>query len=271
MKSTTWLIGLALSVLSVVLLVKQAFTVGFVSALQIVLDFYEATMTVLLGWVTPMLDALLRPWGVVILGHWKHVFLLMWIFLMHGAGNPFGLGINRVNLFLVPWAFMVAFGASIAAAAIPLHSGDPQANFFLAAGPILAVALYWIGGNIYSAIVWPEESSGATWRRVFRHERDHLWYVAVAVVLAAVAMQVPAIGNAPGSGMAVLAFLMVIYAGWLIRLAAHEARFLQTADTTWWAALMTLDRARIGFGILGAFGGAALFVLTNAGLKLAGL
>lgn len=271
MKSTTWLIGLALSVLSIVLLVKQAFTVGFVPALQIALDFYETTMTVLLGWAAPILDALMRPLGLQVMPHWKHVFLLMWIFLLHGAGNPFALGFNRVNLFVVPWALIVALGASAVAGTLPMQGGDASANFFVAAVPILAVEVFWLGGNLYALVTWPEQSAVLTWRRFMRHERDHVWHAALGTVLAGAAMLVPIIGNAQGGGLAVLVALMILYAIWLLRIAANDARHVRRPEQTLWSALMTLDRAQIGVGILGAFAGAALFVVTNAGLKLAGL
>src|SRR5262245_23099986 len=110
------------------MLVRHAFAVGFVPAFEIALDFYESTMSVLFGWATPMLDALMRPWGLQVFPVWKHIFLLMWIFLLHGAGNPFEQGFNRVNVFRVPWAILVSLGASVFAASIPMEGDDPRSN-----------------------------------------------------------------------------------------------------------------------------------------------
>jgi hypothetical protein len=274
MKSTTWLIGLILSILSVVMLVRHAYAVGFTSALGVALDFYEGTMRVLFGWAEPALRGLMRgvfAWDLQLYPHWKHVFVLMWIFLFQGAGNPFGQGVTRANAFLVPWAIVVALGASIAAGSIPMSAGDARANFFIATIPVVAVEVYWLGANLYSLAAFPDPTAGGTWARFLRHERDHLWYACLAVLFAAGVMLVPAVGEAQGAGLAVLALLMALYAAWLVRGAAHQVWSVRASHATWLAALLSFDTAKIGVGILGAFAGALAFVLTNAGLKLAGL
>ena len=68
-----------------------------------------------------------------------------------------------------------------------------------------------------------------------------------------------------------LALLVVAYAGYWIRSGVRIAGATRQEGETWPRAFLRSGNVQFGIAILGVFAGAALFVVTNAGLKLAGL
>jgi hypothetical protein len=68
MKFIPWLLGFVFGTLSVVMLIKNGFEVGFVSSLQAVLEFYEQKMHVVFGWAEPFIqDVLTALWSGILI------------------------------------------------------------------------------------------------------------------------------------------------------------------------------------------------------------
>jgi hypothetical protein len=80
-----------------------------------------------------------------------------------------------------------------------------------------------------------------------------------------------AVQHLPNPSMAMLTLVVAWCAAYWIWSGVRIANATQQDGETWRGAFLRSGNGGFGVAILGVFGGEALFVLTNAGLKLAGL
>src|SRR5215467_3195847 len=143
MGATYWWLGFLTSVLSIVFLLKQGFDLGFVAPLQRVLDFYDWTTRLALGWAEPWIQEQLKPvsrWlglELKLSASWRHVFVLMELYFGAHARANWNQGRPRFGLFTAVWGLIVALIASTMAGAIALR--DPNANLLFAGFPIFGL------------------------------------------------------------------------------------------------------------------------------------
>lgn len=147
-------LGIVASSLSLLLLAKQGFDLGFVAPLKLMLDFYQQAVEFLLGWADAPLKDVLRYIGdwmgvdLHLYPHWKHIFMPMWLFFSANAKVNWGRGRKRTTLFTMIWGSLVALAASVASGTVALD--DP--NMFPVIFPVVGFVVYDAVHSTWDAI-----------------------------------------------------------------------------------------------------------------------
>lgn len=271
------ILGALLGTLSVVKLAQHAFEAGLGPALRIVAGYYENLVRALLGWAEPCIKEQLARmgeylgWNLHLYPHWRHIFVLLGIYVFRDVASAFGFPYRGTAYFRLVFGPPLALAASIGAGSVPPQSGVWW-NFFEAALPILALALYELGYWAWAATTFRKTHARLrrmvvpTWWAYFR---TGLYYAsrntAVAMILLLAGLQIPFVGALPDPGLAMLGFLIVLYAAHMILVAVREVKTLSAAR------LRQVDSWLLGSAIISTFLGAGLFFILNAGLGLVGL
>ena len=184
MKSTLWGLGLLFSALSVVMLVKQAADVGFVSALGVIVAFYEETVQKLFGWAEPTIRSLFDAWrrqfgwDLQLRPHWKHVTVLFWLYFgayvrTRAAGvktAETGKWVYRSELAVIALAGgLVAVVVGVLCGTLALD--DPGTNLLVVV-LTLSGAIVFEFAKIATRTVGHSWGLGYAWRPVFEGEFD---------------------------------------------------------------------------------------------------
>lgn len=290
MKSTLWWLGLIFGTLSVVMLIKHGLDYGFVAPLAVILDYYEHAMKALFGWAEPFIERLLGMirewigWDLRLYPHWKHFCVLFLIYVTNNAkmyltedpewGNGIFALVSGTTI-----AAVVGIAAGVVPAATASENTDETVTAILLSGiPVMGMALYFIVEGAWWRI-WDREP-GESWFRAsfFKSTGATRWAMAilgVGMIAMAVALVLLPATMLSGSaqGMLVVAVLMLTFGLFHIclgllwaRNGVRDGRYRSISE-----GLKGMGIANTGFGVLGVFAGASLFVAANAGLQLLGL
>lgn len=152
---------------SMIALVSYGFRLGWVQPLRIVVDYYEALMHFLFGWAEPPLRFVLSylsqcfGWKLHLYPHWKHVFILLWLYfscISKAAVDEDGERLWLPTLFSIIGGFLIALVAGIAAGATNLvaESGPWYGSGFIAILPFGAIVLFWFMWALLSSFFFGE-------------------------------------------------------------------------------------------------------------------
>lgn len=273
MKSVLSPLSMIFGALSVVMLVQEIFDENLASALQILVEYYEAALTAVLGWLEVLLASALSA-AAIWLGItlkldpiWKHVFVLMMVPVVAVSRTNFDSSEEKglqVAFFgsLVALSASTAFGVTIHADTISYIRQNP--------GPLAILIFVPIVPTI-SVLLLDYIMFGRPLRPLKRVGRVAAILVssAIALLIVAMAMEafVPRFDMDADRRRPMLAFLWAVapalgYAAFLVALGG--AKFLSSPTGSPGAT-------ETGKSILATFGGALAFLLTNAGLERAGL
>lgn len=260
---------------SIVLLIKQGFDIGFVVPLEMMLDYYHRMVGFLLGWAEPYLGAALAKVGswfdfnLHLDPHWRHVFVLMWLYFGANARTHWSMGIKGSGVFRAIWGGIIALVASVGSGAV--SASDATSSMLAAAIPILGIVLFELSNSIWTA-TFHRKASTTWWQSLRAMARYDLSYLAIGLVgltLGTQADKIPYLQQVPNPGLMFLGIFVIAFALFWIWLGtqsdspssfSHEGkRWRETGE------------ARLGFAILTVILGATLFVALNAGLKLVAL
>jgi hypothetical protein len=153
-------LGVAASMLSVVLLIRHGFEIGFVTPLRIMLEFYNQWAEFLFGWTEPFVKnwlAELRSFLKIDLHlypHWKHVFIPMWLYFSANVRGELKKGRKYLAVANVIWGFVLALVSSFAAGTVDLNNPNLLYLVFPMIGLLLhdfiisfAIALFYGYGS----------------------------------------------------------------------------------------------------------------------------
>lgn len=269
--------------LSVVMLIKHGFEVSFVSALLIVLDYYEGGMRLLFVWVEPYIGALLRilsTWiglEMQLFSHWKHVFVLLGVYFVRDVSETYAVDRRGSAIFLAVLGIVFGLLASIGSGTIALSQGDRLASFLIVAIPVFGVTGYDLGKLLWYATwlrEWTAERYDEPLQDWWPYLRDRLHFVArllaVGLAVAWFGLDVGFVQQSRNPGLVLLlALVMLLTIYWLV-IGAIRAKDVRIDDDTWLQAFQRTGAALLGIAMLRVLIFSALFLLTNAGLKLVG-
>jgi hypothetical protein len=275
---TWWLFnGLSaiMSALAIVALARHAFVTWSLSApMALIMDAYNATMHVLLGWAHPYLQAEFAwigsfiGWRPTLYPHWRDVFVVIALLgigtaraslprYRQGAGYLANIGDAVAHL-------LGAIIAALAAGLLPLRSSDLATQLLIAASLGLAtVPSSTIEGTRFGAERYGTMSSA---------ERFLTVLVRLAVASAGAALVTwllsLAFGSFAGLGLASIAMCVlllgtsrIIY--WVRVYFDGDVRYPKGHITA-----LSQYKLVVGLTILGGFLGAFCFFAIDAGLKL---
>lgn len=280
----TWL-GLILGAMSVLALIEYGFDYGFGPTFTLLLTYYDNLIHALVGWwAEPIIEAWLADlsayfgWDLHLYPHWKHVFVLMEIYLLRDASLSLRIGHQGTALFDLMWGLFIAGTTSISVGVMVLTVHDQWANFVVAAVPILGVAIYRIGSSVWH-VTWLRERDAkvlrrgpGTWAEEFSSSARYVLrdtFVGIALIL--LGLQAPGIWQTPSPGLIVLASIALLWTLNVLRTSLLATRLIRAENEPWVRAFWRTGAANLGTSMLGLFFWTGLFIAANAGLRFYGL
>lgn len=275
MRSTMWWLGLTFGTLSVVMLIKHGFEVNFVASLQIVLDTYDRMKALAFGWLEPSirdcLVALKERFSVDLnlQPHWRDVAVLMGLYFIRDNSPQNGAHAYTILLNTLVCAPIFVL-ASILVGTIPTAGAGLLENYLFAAIPLAAVFMYrtlnW-GWSIFRSNEtksWSELiGTGARyWFRQFFFPVFLFMFLGLLILPST---------WATSPGILMLGAAMFALAGYYVWVAVQIVRHDGKEGMSWLGALRMQGLWLVGTSVFATLLGGIAFLVTNAGLKLAGL
>lgn len=288
----TWL-GLILAVLSASAIVRFAIQHGFGPTCTLVLDYHERLASVLIAsWSEPTirdtLEALRRDfdWADVHLyPHWKHVFVLMGVYLFRHATVTLSEGLWVQGTIQILWATIVAVISSVLVGTVDLQYRDPSSQLLVGVVPIVGIFAYEV---LVRALTATANRGEQVRGRVILTDRETWWsYFAYqvsvdfgrAIILSMVIGAVALVSHSDGLpvpgliGLSVAVVLLAI--NWLREGAIVASRWRESGEEwgrgSWVEVFVQVPHAKLGLAMLRIVFWTGVFVLANAGLRLYGL
>jgi hypothetical protein len=278
--SVLGLIGFACAGLSVAALVWRALTLGVSSAMRVLMDYYDGILTVLLGWARPYVSSLVEfvgQWIAIDLDlhdHWKHVFVLIGVYFFRDATETLKVGRPVSALFLLVIGFVIALFSAAGSGSIAPVADDYWAQFWIAAIPVIGVTLYdFLKLLQYTFFLrkWVAERTGEKYAEAWPYFVARIHYVARIPPFGLGVAALGALLPLQYAGLATLLFLVVVLTLYWIRTGALRVPKVRKPGETWWQAFYGTGPGLLGAAMAGVLISAMAYLLTNAGLKLAGL
>lgn len=266
--------------LSVFMLLHQGWEFGVAAPIEAMVEFYGAALRVLLGWADPFIsEVLVRVNGLFatelkVRAHWRPIFVLMFVFFGVLARES-----NRTNL-------AVSLGMWFAGLLLSLLVGLGSGAFIVSRRPsfttdaVLIAVLPIVALVGYCFLRGAIERAGArqrSWAGFLGNDWARLGFAlsltfgTLLYLFAIRSIWVRPFALIDGWSIW-LATLAILFAGaYLIVAAAFRVGIKGFPRVGWWGRVGQDSQGRVGLGLMAVFAAALFFVVTNAGLKLAGL
>lgn len=286
MKSTLWWLGLIFGTLSVVMLIEHGFEVSFVSSLQVVLDLYHALTAFFLRWAEPLLQPWVEAlshwtgWKLHLYEHWRDFLVLMMLYIGASASEDIW-GRSAIDVWagaLFRWLLgaFIAVASSVAAGVVPLTAGASETQLIAASVPIIGLVVFMYATTFWDALwfgagrgFWTEYGSGMNL---------NFAGLAVATSVLVVGSLTSPISNlgrflvSPVGLTGIFVALVSVVHFFFLAVVAHvPSGAMSTRSRSWSVALREDVLARMSLRVFTVSAAVALFLTTNAGLKLADL
>ncbi len=275
-------IGLVTGVLSLVLLVRFAFDTDFVSPLLVILEFYDSLVSLLLIWMDPFLSAVARRVsGIIgvdiqIASHWRHIFVLLWLYLTADAWANWSLGRKGFAVFSIVWGGIVAFLISAVVGAIELEAASSRLITAVGVAGIVAfegVRIVW-SVSLYSGANGTRAgfSANSTERlKAIAYYLVNFLLPVILVGLLTIAVVGPLIDlwiDTRANGLlAFLCFVLLLSGYWMMR-GAWIGLVDRGQDETWRSRFSRSGSSRLGIAVFQVIAGGIIYLLFNAGLSV---
>ncbi len=265
---------------SAIAIFRYGLNSGLGSAFQLLLEYYDRVVGLVLGWATPYIESGLARfgWNLSLYPQWKHILVLMCIYFLRNSLISYGAKDRGIGHFELVWGVTVALVASIAAGTIPLTSEDRIAQFLIAAIPVGGIWAYEIGDVAWRATFYRERAARIyhrptpTWWAYFEGGlRGTTIRTLIGIVLLAVGLQVPAVQKLRVPGLVLLSSLVFIQALNFLRMGLHDAKRIRQPDESWRSAYWRTGVAKVGAAMLGVFLWVGVILISSAGLRFVGL
>lgn len=296
-KWVSWIVG----ILSLILLIKQGWDVGFVAALQTIIEYYRSVMEFLFGWAEPYIRIALQYLehltGIALhlSPEWKHLFFLLGIYFSNDATNlmfndvrPNTPGADRryfiSGLSRLIFGLVLAFVVSVAIGSV---ASGKDLYVVIGGSALIAILGVWLfevftaflGAQLHrSDLAAESDIEMKSWTDEFLSRVDrgswHALFAIGAVSAGVIAIQIlaPTPTNPAALGTGILAILIFFFACfWLYRGLRHSYEVAKKKRVRWRDLIATSRNVNLGRGMLRIYLGAFAFLVLNAGLKLAGL
>ncbi len=278
-----------LGVFSFVRLAQDGFKIEFGPFYLLVLQWYEtniaeaaAQLAFLEPWLNRFID-LLRPYFQMELElhqHWKHIFVLMMVYVGGRVKSGFDVGNYGAALLLASAGLLFAPVASALAGIAPLHPGSDGAvwNIVILVGPpALGLLLIDVSEIIWSSTVRRKivatrlgDQNLTSWSIFLRFLRACIARFAISALLVLVGVAIvvfaPSAADARAPGLTVLLLATFsLGAYWLYQgvksVAGRRADF---PGKTWFEVYLTIGSTRVGWSIV-------RYVLAGVSVLVAGV
>ena len=289
------LLSLVLGTLSVVQLIKHGFEMhSFAAPLQLVLDYYETLVHILVGWTEPYLHALLlfihdlTNWQLKLDPNWKHIFVLLMLFFGAFARH---LSASTRTGAIILWAcgVIVSLATSVWLGVEPVltESSDPVdilMHALVTAVPLFVVGLFFGGSAIWYAVDQARLRRIPWWKVLATRPAIPFFLVFLVVAIAVIAFWIGGlIGNFNSDVLLLQPLLQIprpllvglgfigVAAFFLVWGALNAIAYARETKRPWAREFRENAWTAVGVSMISVMGGAATFLVCNAGLGKLGL
>ncbi len=286
-------LGVVLGGISVLALLQQAITLGLAKAIATMVAWYDAFLSVALGWLKPPIEALL-VWVCAIVGfqvelhdHWKHVFVIANVYFMRNAftytrETQEGLIEHDIPATASVVAIALILSALTAGLTGVLRPTDFPSSLLVALVPLFGFFVYDSIERVVTVLVLAPEHAYSEFQLTRRDAFQAYmgWAIERLVGTTFLAVLLTSVFtfafDLPHFASPVLAFLcctvaLALY--WISGRASLGFRYrgLDQALPVFVRLLRYSGTTLLGTMMLGTVIWGAVFVLLNAGLGLVGL
>jgi hypothetical protein len=269
MRSTLSWLGLIFGTLSMVMLVKHGFDFGVSAPLAVVLDFYEVCKRSTVGLIEPLVErAVVSIFGFkpTIAPIWRDHFVVNFIVVSAYSRQTFEAGRKGLAVFQAIWGTFLATGFAIAVGVLDghMHSARWVQNLF----PVFALFFFQVGTHLFASY-WHQLPTGFDSRSAYlgaalARRITFAAGAALAILILSLRLNISSSSSDVEWSAIVLPFSIVMLATYFLIRGVGQARYLNVR-------VFETASARLALLLFGTILGGALFLATNAGLKLAGL
>ena len=249
----------------------------FVFPLQLMLHYYEQFMRAIFGWAEPLVVTILRPVGqylsvdLHLMPHWKHVFVLLWLYFGTYARVYWRKGEKLSAAFSILLGGILALMASAISGSLGGATVAESAAIFFV--PILAMIMFEYGISAFNLVFANIMGLGFRAMMKFTFVQFVLPQALISVavfgtLLAALESYPLSVGSLGLVGLAAYSFIIALY--WILR-ALRKALRASGSGIDLRSRILQESGTRIGLLMLSTLLGAVLFVAANAGLVLLGI
>ena len=262
------ILGFLISLFSTLRLIRLGFTVSFVEPFRVMLDWYQATLELLLGWADPLLKQFLKsmrawlPIDLPIYPHWKHIFVLMWLYVAGDFKQYWVRGRTISGPVVLLLGGIVSLVASVASATVPLDSPSMLPVIFLWGH--LPFTKPSMPSRVLLSIAGAAKAGG----RPARYYLLNFAFVDAAIggIIVAVGWVLRSFQMPPPNLVLLMAFVIAM-ALRNVALGASVAQLTRREGGTWTGRYMKSATGRLGVMILKVAAAAVVVVAFNAGLS----
>jgi hypothetical protein len=261
-------LGIVAGAISLSILAWKGFHFGFGPFLLAVLEQIEADYEFFFSFIEPyvqMAVAELRAvlgWNLQLFPHWKHVFVLMWLYFGTNARQVLSSGGWGGAAFRFLWGGAIAISAGVLAGVVALN--DASSNMAMAFWPMMGIVVFDFGRDAWSAVyVRNEQYTWAQdfWRRAQFTITRRALPGAILLTIGTQSDSIPILQNIPNRGLALLfAVILALALYYLYRGATAPSK----QGVTPWQRFLNTGRTRIALDMLSVIGLAALVVIIGA-------
>ncbi|MBI1213354.1 MAG: hypothetical protein GC190_17965 [Alphaproteobacteria bacterium] len=273
MGSVLWWTGVVVGALALAALVVHGFGVAVGAPFDGVLDTYELVSQAVFGKFEPAIERWLATTqsevghDLLLYPHWKHVFLLLWLYFLADLRSAVEQRKFVVALVLFVWGTLVALIASIGSGTVPLDgSASASLHTVLLAFPVIAVTLHQVAWCLLESFVSRAPGESALVRFVM-FLREEVLPIAlggvIAVALCFYSPSIPLLAQSSDPGVALLVASLVALAVFHLWRGGVYAALDRHADEGWWRAVGRTGSARLATFMLAMLAGAGLLFATN--------
>lgn len=286
MKSTLWWLSLIFGTLSVVMLIKQAFTIGLVSVLEVTLGYYEDVTKLLAVVALPVIEKSLETLGLEmnVPNAWAQAFVLIMVVLGSLSRNTNVGGVGQIVLAFC--AAILAFVTSVLQLSLTQEALEAMLDggskgFWNRSLLGLAFSLPFWAATVHVAAIaavsrlhWVARGAGAGDASSSLRFAATVGAAVAGTILLMLAtglhLRRPSFVPAAGEWtLLMIAYVLVLAIAFLLVGSFQMLRY--RFSETWAASRSKAVMLRTGLTLASIVAGAAVFIATNAGLKLAGL
>jgi hypothetical protein len=258
-------LGIIAGVFSLTILAWKGFHFSFGPFLLGVLEFYENQAREFFSLFEPFIKdqlAHLRAffgWDLQLYPHWKHAFVLMWLYFGTAARVVWVAGFRGMAAILLLWGGLIAFVAGVLSGTVALDS--TESNMIMAFWPIAGIVVFRLGTAALNATFY--RAAGTTWLGQFwwatlRRPVPFALFGALALGVGTQADKIPFVQTLPSPGLALLFVVLVYLVLEALWTGASRGR---GAGSMSWQKSLNDPRTRLGLDILSVIGLASAVVL----------
>lgn len=275
-------ISIALGALSIFSLLQQGMEFGLSSVAKSIITYYDVTLGAIFSKFEPLAVFAIEYFNeyfdleLTLLPHWKHVFVLLWLYFFADAATDYELGFTGTAIFLIVWGLLIAFSVSIIAGSINSNPLNWKSNFGIAFVPVVGAFVFTIVRRMWHATFLLDKDGETNSNNIEKSSRFTSWWISLkgtlirgtfrtifAAVIAGIVLLFPVSRSLANPGLVIFAFLTFLLAvNWLV-LGFFRARTKKQPNQSFWSVYKKQSPTKLGHSMMTIFYGLIVLCVIN--------